>query len=213
MKKKFCSFYLMFMVNQRSLPGEQSFHISVPTPGAASQTTSEQPSHSLIRITVEQDQFLNVFIWSLLLSWLIWGWWESGRNESCWDIWLFIFFALSAFTLQQSSQLCRISLLKTGKRRHAERGGEAPYSPTVLLGVLPINTIFPTVANLNFLSTTWWWGKYPEETDFVFLHFQKILPSSILTVHLDFMDIYGSWGKRSVWREIMSQISGNQLCD
>lgn len=117
------------MVSQRSFQGEQSFHISVPTPGAASQTTSEQPSHSLIRITVEQDQFLNVFIWSLLLSWLIWGWWESGRNESCWDIWLFIFFALSAFTLQQSSRLCRVSLLKTGKRRHAERGGEAPTVP------------------------------------------------------------------------------------
>lgn len=204
----------MFMVSQRGLQGEQSCHISVPTPGAASQTTSEQPSHSLIRITVEQDQFLNVFIWSLLLSWLIWGWWESGRNESCWDIWLFIFFALSAFTLHQSSRLCRISLLKTGKRRHAERGGEAPHNPTVLLDTLPINTIFPTVANLNFPSTTWWWGKYfSEETDFVFLHFQKILPSSILRAYLDFMGKCGVWGRRSVWREIMSQIYGNQLSD
>lgn len=75
MKKiKFCSLYLMFIVSQRGPQGEQSCHIRVLTPGAASQTTSEQPSHSLIRITVEQDQFLNVFIWSLLLSWLIWGW-------------------------------------------------------------------------------------------------------------------------------------------
>lgn len=116
MKKiKFCSLYLMFIVSQRGPQGEQSCHIRVLTPGAASQTTSEQPSHSLIRITVEQDQFLNVFIWSLLLSWLIWGWWESGCNESCWDIWLFIFFALSAFTLHQSSRLCRIALLKQTK--------------------------------------------------------------------------------------------------
>lgn len=112
----------MFMVSQRSLHGEQSCHVSVPTPGSASQTTSEQPSCSLLRIAVEQNQFLNVFIWSLLLSWLLWGWWESGRNESCWDIWLFIFFALSVFTLHQFSWIQNFTFENRGRRRHAERG-------------------------------------------------------------------------------------------
>lgn len=84
---------------------------------------------------------------------------------------------------------------ETDKRRHAERGGEASHNPTVLLDALPINTMFPTVTNLNFPSTTWWWGKYfSEEIDFLSLHFQKILPRSILRVYLDFMGRYGVWG-------------------
>lgn len=88
----------------------------------ASQATLKQPSPSLLQITVERNQFLNVFIWSLLLSWLLWGWWESGRTESCWDIWLFIFLALQVLTLHQSSRLCRISLLRAEAKGDTQRG-------------------------------------------------------------------------------------------
>lgn len=64
------------------------------------------------------------------------------------------------------------------QKETCREGGEVPHSPTVLLGTLPINTIFPTVANLNFPSTIWWWGKYfSEESDFVFLHFQNVVLS------------------------------------
>ena len=165
-KKKFQSSYLKVRVSQRGCKGSGAATWTFWHQRGASQATSKQPSPSLLRITVEQNQFLNVFIWSLLLSWLLWGWWESGRTESCWDIWLFIFLALRVLTLHQPSRLCSISLLRAeakGDRRLGVGGGRNPHCclgrgepppiPHRAPGVLPIEVTFPT-----WTSPPQWWG-------------------------------------------------------
>ena len=94
-----------------------------------SQATSKQPSPSLLRIAVERNQFLNVFIWSLLLSWLLWGWWESGRTESCRDIWLFIFLALRVLTLCTSPPDGAAFHFWEHRQKQTGRGGQEPSPP------------------------------------------------------------------------------------
>lgn len=80
---------------------------------------SKQPNPSLHQITVEQDQFLNVFIWSLLLH----GCSGGGENQDALkaaETSDFIFLALCDLTLHQPSQLCRNSFLKAEAKDRQE---------------------------------------------------------------------------------------------
>jgi hypothetical protein len=87
----------------------------------SSPAISKQPSPSLHQITVEQDQFLNVFIWSLLLH----GCSGGGENQDALkaaETSDFIFLALCDLTLHKPSQLCRNSFLRAEEKEDRQRG-------------------------------------------------------------------------------------------
>lgn len=90
----------------------------------SSTAISEQPRPSLHQITVEQDQFLNVFIWSLLLH----GCSGGGENQDALkaaETSDFIFLALGGLTLHQPFRLCRNSFLRA-EAKEKRQGGQVP---------------------------------------------------------------------------------------